>query len=189
MTEKLTLPTLLGNTKDDYVAAFKSMFQELRVTLATQQAYLLGTAEHESMDYKVFFEQYDGDPVEYFTRMYEGMEELGNCVKGDGYKFRGRGFVQITGRRNYTLFQSILLDYYGLDIDLVNDPDRAAEPAIAIFILVYGCMYGIFTGARINDYINESETNFCDARRVVNGTDRAQLIAGYANNWLNELLA
>jgi putative chitinase len=168
------------NTRESLINGIVAIAKLLNVTLDSQIKYLLATARHESADYSTLWEQYDGDPVHYFTAMYEGLEVLGNCVPGDGYKYRGRGLVQITGRRNYTLFTGILSDYYGWNIDLINEPDRAAEPAIACVILVHGCMYGVFTGHSINDYINEQVTDYYNARRVVNGLDRAGLIAGYA---------
>lgn len=53
---------------------------------------------------------------------------LGNTSPGDGYKYRGRGYIQLTGKENY--------ERYGkkLGIDLVNDPDLANDPSIAIKI-------------------------------------------------------
>jgi predicted chitinase len=66
----------------------------------------------------------------YFTRMYEGRAELGNTEPGDGSRFCGRGFIQITGRSNYKRYG----DAFG--IDLLSDPDLALEPAVAVKILV-----------------------------------------------------
>ena len=52
---------------------------------------------------------------------YEWRKDLGNTTKGDGVKYKGRGYIQLTGRSNYT--------YYGnkLGLDLVNKPDLALE--------------------------------------------------------------
>ncbi|MFK8328427.1 hypothetical protein M2D63_000205 [Pseudomonas sp. BJa5] len=61
---------------------------------------------------------------------YEGRSALGNVEPGDGAKFRGRGYLMITGRANYQRYGE------ALDIDLVESPDKAAEPAVAAAILV-----------------------------------------------------
>jgi len=65
----------------------------------------------------------------YFTKLYEGRADLGNTQEGDGPLFRGRGYIQITGRSNYT--------EYGREIgvDLVGNPDLALDPAIAAHVL------------------------------------------------------
>ncbi len=66
---------------------------------------------------------------QYLLNLYEGRTDLGNNTLGDGARFRGRGFVQITGRYNYTHFAT------ETGHDLVNNPDRAMDPAIAADIL------------------------------------------------------
>jgi hypothetical protein len=74
----------------------------------------------------------------------------------------------------------------GLDLDLVANPDLAMRPDIACFLLVHMAMYGLCTGVGINDYINEEQTDFINARRVINGLDCAELIADYAYEWLSD---
>lgn len=107
--------------------------------------------------------------------------QLGNTQKGDGYLFRGRGYVQITGRGNY--------HYWGnrLGIDLEENPDLALDPENAAQIAVYGMKDGTFTGQRLSDYINDRETDFVGARAIVNGSDRADTFAGYADTFLRAL--
>lgn len=71
------------------------------------------------------------NPERYFARKYEGKRILGNVKKGDGYRFRGRGYIQLTGRDNYTRAGR------ALGLDLVNNPDLASEPANAARIAVW----------------------------------------------------
>ena len=61
--------------------------------------------------------------------MYGG--RMGNTAKGDAYRYRGRGFVQLTGRENY--------DTAGrwIGVDLLKNPELAAQPAIAARIAVW----------------------------------------------------
>ena len=65
----------------------------------------------------------------YFTDMYEGRKDLGNTQKGDGAKYHGRGFIQLTGRANYQTYGN------ALGVDLVNNPDLALDPKISARIL------------------------------------------------------
>jgi predicted chitinase len=98
--------------------------------------------------------EYGGDS--YFTRMYEGRRDLGNIEPGDGARFHGRGFIQLTGRANY---QS-----YGrkLGVDLESDPDLALSPEVAARVLArYFKDRRIAADARRSDW----ET----VRRKVNG--------------------
>jgi predicted chitinase len=69
-----------------------------------------------------------GGPA-YLTSLYEMRADLGNNQPGDGARFRGRGFVQITGRWNYF--------HYSQETghDLVGNPDLAMDPAVAADIL------------------------------------------------------
>lgn len=87
---------------------------------------------------------------------YEGRLDLGNTVSGDGVKYKGRGYIQLTGRANYA--------NYGkkLGIDLVNNPDLALNPDVGIKILV---QYFIDRG--VNKALNDN--NLVLARKLVNG--------------------
>ena len=69
-----------------------------------------------------------------------------------------------------------------LGVDLVNNPDLALNKTIAAKILVYGMYNGSFTGKKLLQYIDPSLTynDFFNARRIVNGLDKAQLINSYA---------
>ncbi len=128
------------------------------------RAYILATAYHETA--RTMQPIYEKGGHKYF-RKYDWI--LGNEGKADGYKYRGRGYVQLTGKNNYhTAGQN-------LGIDLVLKPDLALKPAIAAKITVLGMESGWFTGKKLDDY-----TRYDSMRRIVNGKDRASLIASYA---------
>lgn len=134
-------------------------------------AYALATIAHETAwTFKPITER---GRKSYFDK-YDGRASLGNNQPGDGYKYRGRGYVQLTGRRNYTRFAVMLKQ------DLVNDPDLALYGDIAFQIMTTGMFRGEFTGVRFEDYISGSRCDYRKARRIINGMDKADLIAGYA---------
>lgn len=91
----------------------------------------------------------------------------------DGKSWLGRGLVQLTHRRNYEAMSEMT------GIDLVAQPDRAMEMAPAVTILIEGMLRGSFTGHRLSDHLNEEKDDWVNARRIVNGTDRAEKLAEY----------
>ena len=68
---------------------------------------------------------------------------------------------------------------------LYEKPDLALVPDIAYDIMEYGMFYGFFTGKKLGDYVNENKSDYYNARRVINGTDKAELIKGYAEKFYN----
>ena len=145
------------------------------------RAYVLATAWHEtgpaSSSLHMTPRREIWGPTEAQQR-YEGRKDLGNTVPGDGKRYMGRGYVQITGRANYDKASRVC------GRDLVGDPDLALQPAIAGKVIVDGMVNGWFTGRRMGDY-----EAFRDMRRVVNGTDKADMIADYAVKFERALTA
>ncbi|ANL65041.1 glycoside hydrolase family 19 protein [Rhizobium phaseoli] len=92
----------------------------------------------------------------------------------DGCCWLGRGLVQLTHKRNYEAMSALT------GIDLVADPDRAMEMDAAVTILIEGMLQGSFTGHKLADHLNATTEDWVNARRIVNGTDRAEKLAGYA---------
>lgn len=89
---------------------------------------------------------------------YEGLAKLGNTQPGDGAKFRGRGFVQLTGRDNYQRFGQ------AIGLDLAADPDLANAPEVAAVLLAQFlgmCAERMRKALAAKDYKG--------ARRLVNG--------------------
>lgn len=151
--------------------------------LRNQCAYVLATAYHETAH--TMKPVYERGAKAYFNKYEPGTKigkVLGNAVKGDGYLFRGRGYVQLTGRTNYARAGRELA------IDLLRQPDLALLSTNAAQIIVLGMVEGWFAGKKLNTYIAASKSDFANARRIINGTDKAALIAGYAQQYDDLLL-
>src|SRR5919108_752792 len=103
--------------------------------LRNQCAYVLATAWHETARFKYMREIWGPTAAQ---KRYEGRADLGNVVAGDGKKFLGRGFVQITGRNNYADWSR------RLGLDLLKEPQLAEQPEVAVRILVEGMALGTF---------------------------------------------
>src|SRR5208282_6413670 len=101
----------------------------------------------------------------------------------DGQCAYGRGFVQLTWHDNYVKADNEL----SLRGKLIRDYDLALEPNIAARVLIYGLIEGWFTRFKLVDYFNDNVTDWVHARRIVNGMDKAELIAGYARHFYEAL--
>lgn len=102
------------------------------------------------------------------------------------YPWYGRGYVQLTWEENYRKMGRLL------GVDLTGNLDLAMDPHIAAAIMFEGMMqaessFGDFTGKCLEMYFNDTTDDPVGARRIINGTDKADLIAGYHREFLKDL--
>lgn len=169
---------LLGPTlSPDEVSGCNAILEAGEGLPVAQVAYMLATAYHETASTMQPINEYGGDA--YFFRRYDKdgwnpniASRLGNTHAGDGVKFHGRGYVQLTGRANYAKAER------ELGVPLLSDPGLALQPPIAAKIMRRGMTEGWFTGKRLSDF--DLPGSYLSARRIINGTDRAVDIANYA---------
>lgn len=145
-------------------------------------AYCLGTTKWETAH--TMQPIYERGAKSYFNKYEPGTsigKRLGNTKKGDGYRYRGRGYVQLTGRRNYAFAGK------ELGLPLEENPDLALQPEVAARILIAGTHGGWFTGKGLGGYIDDVDESdaedlreFVEARRTVNGKDKAAVIGDIA---------
>ena len=145
-------------------------------------AYMLATAHHETDRTIQPIHEYGSNA--YFTKRYDITgdrpalaKKMGNDTPGDGIKYCGKGYVQLTWKSNYKAMSPVT------GVDLVAFPDRAMEIPVATKVMFYGMTKGTFTGKKLADYFNPTTADWVNARRIINGTDKANLIAGYAKNY------
>jgi len=136
-------------------------------------AYMFATVKHEC-DNK-------WQPIEEYGK--GGGRPYGKAitVKGsDGQtytnKYYGRGYVQLTWDYNYKNLSTAL----GLGDALYTHPEKALEPDVAYKVMSHGMRNGTFTGKKLSNYINGSACDYKNARRIINGLDKWDLIKGYA---------
>ena len=98
-----------------------------------------------------------------------------------GLTYYGRGYVQLTWDYNYIKMGHLL------GIDLYRAPERAMEPEVAAKIMTAGMVGGLFTGQKLADHFNDRLTDWVGARRIINGLDRAHIIAGYGETFARAL--
>ncbi|MBK7956125.1 MAG: carboxypeptidase [Candidatus Accumulibacter sp.] len=160
------------SSKEGTIDAIKAECEAQGLGLKTQIAYVLATADHETNHtLKPVKEAYWlKDPDAYLKAHH-----------ADYYPYYGRGFVQLTWKDNYAKYGKLL------GRDLVGHPDLALEPDVALFVLVHGFKIGTFTGRKLSDYVNKDATDFVNARRCINGLDRANDIASIARNYAAKL--
>ena len=162
--------TKFGKLKQKQVAPLENLISKVvddkRLTDA-QKAYVMATVKHETADtYRPINEYGRGRGRPYGVPDPE-----------TGQTYFGRGYVQLTWKKNYETMSKLI------GVDLVNNPELANDPDIAYEILVVGMKEGLFTGVGLDKYINQEKSDFNNARRIVNGTDKAGLIASHANKF------
>lgn len=143
-------------------------------------AYILATAFHETGGRMV--------PVrEGFAKTDAGARRAvagrRYAVEKNGHVYYGRGLPQLTWERNYIRMGLVL------GVDMKNNPDLMLDPDLSARALVLGMLDGMFTTKRLSDYFGPNVDDPEGARRIVNGTDKASLIAGYYVAFLDSIKA
>ena len=178
-----TVRTKLGALSTGQVNGLNTLLLACHGAPLSHAAYMLATAWHETAKTMQPIKEIGGPA--YYTRMYDVAGDRpklcianGNTCAGDGPRYYGRGYVQLTWKANYAKAGA------RLGVDLVNNPDLAMNAALAARIMREGMTGGWFSGKRLSDYLPASGTatrqQYMDARRIINGTDRADLVEDYA---------
>lgn len=165
-----------GSLSQNQVFGLDTILKEAEyrnLTDMRQLAYMLATTYHETA--------HTMEPVAEYGKG-KG-HKYGEPDPATGQTYYGRGFVQLTWKANYETMSRVT------GVDLVNNPDLAMTVPIATKILFYGMLHGSFTGKQLSDYFNDLSTDWIKARRIINGLDKAELIAGYAEKFYNALKA
>jgi putative chitinase len=183
--------TNLRHQKPEQVEGTEMLLDKLKGLRTSWVAYALATTWHETAATMQPIKEYGGPA--YFKKMYdpEGTRPhvaraLGNTMPGDGVKYAGRGYVQLTGRTNY--------DRAGKSTGypLLGNPDLAMRADIAAEILRAGMLEGWFTGRKFETALPNvvaTREQFRNARRIINGMDKADKIADHALDFQAALIA
>lgn len=138
-----------------------SDFQKYQITTPRRICHWVAQGAHETNGFRSFVEKGNGDgpdadPWDDYLEKYDFRADLGNSHGGDGEKYRGRGIFQLTGAANYKRYG------YRLGIDLLGNPQRAAEPEIAVTV---ACLF--WTDKGLNAFADADDVK--SITRKING--------------------
>lgn len=146
-------------------------------------AYMLATVHHETD--RTF------EPINEYgkgkTRPYgKKLKMSGVAYTIPDKLYYGRGLVQLTWYENYELMGRLL------NLPLLENPDLALDKHVSVQIMFEGMLrasssFGDFTGKCLEMYFNETKEDWVGARKIINGTDKASLIADYAKTYYSAL--
>ena len=167
-----TLFDKLSQLQVDGIEAILNECEAQKVADVRHISYIFATAYHEGVNLKT------GERI---VPVIEG-GSLSYLKSKKYFPYVGRGYVQLTWDYNYRKYTKIM------GIDFMAKPELLLDVKNSAFILVHGMVNGTFTGKKLKDYIGV-KTDFVNARRIINGTDKASLIASHANAFLTAIKA
>ncbi|MGD1502661.1 peptidoglycan-binding protein [Vibrio harveyi] len=169
MTEKQT-----AGIERYFTAYFILRFKKIRIPLS-YLAYTLATVYHETA--------FHMQPVEEYGKGAGHEYGIPDPITKKAYY--GRGDVQVTWKYNYERLSKLVYDVktFKKGVDLVNYPELLLEPLYSAQATIIGMATGLFTGKSYSDYLDQEVPDYVNARRIINGTDRAETIAGYAHDF------
>jgi putative chitinase len=182
-----------GPLTPDLVAALEFLLNQIEQdsrfpgsdTDRRKLAYCLATFKWETAHTMSPIDERGGNT--YFNSRYgpgtKAGKNVGNTRVGDGALFHGRGYVQLTGRSNYTRAKALT------KVDLLSDPARAKDPELAYQIAIQGMTDGWFTTRKLSQFFKDGGVaDYENARTIINGHDKAANIADIARRFSEVLL-
>ena len=133
-----------------WLGPLEETFSKYDISTPVRQAYFIGQCAHESNNFQVLQEnlnysaarlmavwpsrftninvanQYANNPEKLANYVYAGRLGNGNEESGDGWRYHGRGVIQLTGKDNYANCGS------GLGVDLISNPSMLIDPKYAV---------------------------------------------------------
>jgi len=176
---------MFGGLSTDQVMGLEILLAAVDGLPVRHQAYVLATAYHETaatmQPVRETLAKTDAEAARRLERAWKAGKlpwvKTPYWRADNGKYWIGRGYVQLTHKVNYERAGK------RMGIDLVADPSAAMSPMLAARIIVQGMSEGWFTGVKMSDC-----ATYRDMRKVVNGMDRADMIAGYAAKFETALL-
>ena len=163
--------SLFGRMSQSQVEGLNSLLDAVGGCLINEAAYMLATAYHETAHTMQPIEEYGkGRSRDYGKRLKMSRKPYSDTLP----LYYGRGYVQLTWYENYDKAGRLLR------LDLLRQPELALQADVAAKIMREGMFDGWFTGKKLGEYVGLRTAEYVSARRIINGMDKAQLIAGYA---------
>jgi putative chitinase len=132
-----------------YLDGINHTMQQCEINTPQRQCYFLAQIGHESGELRYSEEIASG-------KAYEGRLDLGNTQPGDGCRYKGRGLIQLTGKRNYALAA------LALNQPLLEKPELLSTPTLAAL-----CAGWFWTNNKLNSYADKGD--FSGLTRRING--------------------
>ena len=159
------------------------------ITRLTEYAYVLATLRLETADTfapveEAYWLKPESRRIAVLKKMYAGRNSI---IHPSGRLYTGRGYVQLTHIDNYIKMNKYVQEIFP-GYDLAANPGLACEPEAAWIILETGMSKGLFTGRKLSNYFTDNKHDFYNARKIINGLDRAGLVQAYAEKYLEILV-
>lgn len=184
----------LSQSQVDRLNFLVSMIDRDKSISYAQGAYIIATAWHEVGTNLLPIEEWGKGRKLDYGRWQTNSKGQDYCYKNGNrntvylrseydHLYYGRGYVQLTWFENYERASQ------KLGVDFLNNPELVLREEYAIKIMILGMKEGWFTGHTLSRHISQSKKDFVNARRIINGTNKANLIARYAEIFLSALKA
>ena len=147
-------------------------------------AYIFATAYHETARTMQPIEEYGKGKTRPYGRKQKYSGEKYTTPDNIYY---GRGHTQNTWFEIYEKLTK-LAKKQGKDWDFLNNPELLLQMEQSVWATFTAMETGLYTGKKLSDYFNDTKEDPIGARRIINGTDKAELIAGYYYKFLNAIV-